>query len=66
MEPAMCNQGAIAPASGYLEGAQAACRKHGAILIFDEVITGFRLGRNSATGRFGVTPDSVDLRQGDR
>ncbi|MEY4965304.1 MAG: hypothetical protein RL274_887 [Pseudomonadota bacterium] len=57
MEPAMCNQGAIAPAPGYLEGAQAACRKHGAILIFDEVITGFRLGRNSAQGRFGVTPD---------
>jgi glutamate-1-semialdehyde 2,1-aminomutase len=57
MEPAMCNQGAIAPAAGYLEGALAACRKHGAILIFDEVITGFRLGRNSAQGRFGVTPD---------
>ena len=57
MEPAMCNQGAIAPAPGYLEGAQAACRKHGAILIFDEVITGFRLGRSSAQGRFGVTPD---------
>lgn len=57
MEPAMCNQGAIAPAPGYLEGAQAACRKHGAILIFDEVITGFRLGRASAQGRFGVTPD---------
>lgn len=57
MEPAMCNQGAIPPAPGYLEGAQAACRKHGAILIFDEVITGFRLGRNSAQGRFGVTPD---------
>jgi glutamate-1-semialdehyde 2,1-aminomutase len=57
MEPAMCNQGAIAPAPGYLEGAQAACRKHGAILIFDEVITGFRLGRGSAQGRFGVTPD---------
>ena len=57
MEPAMCNQGAIAPAPGYLEGAHALCRKHGAILIFDEVITGFRLGRNSAQGRFGVTPD---------
>ena len=57
MEPAMCNQGAIAPAPGYLEGAQAACRKHGAVLIFDEVITGFRLGRSSAQGRFGVTPD---------
>jgi glutamate-1-semialdehyde 2,1-aminomutase len=57
MEPAMCNQGAIAPAAGYLEGALAACRKHGAILIFDEVITGFRLGREGAQARFGVTPD---------
>ena len=57
MEPAMCNQGAIAPAAGYLEGALAACRKHGAILIFDEVITGFRLGRSGAQARFGVTPD---------
>ncbi len=57
MEPAMCNQGAIAPAAGYLEGAQALCRKHGAILIFDEVITGFRLGRAGAQARFGVTPD---------
>lgn len=57
MEPAMCNQGAIAPAPGYLEGALAACRKHGAILIFDEVITGFRLGREGAQKRFGVTPD---------
>lgn len=57
MEPAMCNQGAIAPASGYLEGTLAACREHGAILIFDEVITGFRLGREGAQKRFGVTPD---------
>lgn len=57
MEPAMCNQGAIAPAQGFLEGAQAACRKYGAILIFDEVITGFRLGRAGAQARFGVTPD---------
>ena len=53
----MCNQGGIAPADGYLEGALAACRKHGAILIFDEVITGFRLGRSGAQARFGVTPD---------
>ncbi len=57
MEPAMCNQGAIAPAPGYLEGALAACRRNGAILIFDEVITGFRLGRSGAQARFGVTPD---------
>lgn len=53
----MCNQGAIAPAPGYLEGALAACRKHGALLIFDEVITGFRLDRAGAQARFGVTPD---------
>ena len=57
MEPAMCNQGAIAPEAGYLEGARAACRKHGAILIFDEVITGFRLGPGGAQELFGVTPD---------
>jgi glutamate-1-semialdehyde 2,1-aminomutase len=57
MEPAMCNQGAIAPLPGYLEGALAACRKHGTLLIFDEVITGFRLGRSGAQKRFGVTPD---------
>jgi glutamate-1-semialdehyde 2,1-aminomutase len=57
MEPAMCNQGAITAAPGFLEGALAACHKHGALLIFDEVITGFRLGRSGAQGRFGVTPD---------
>lgn len=57
MEPAMCNQGAISPKAGYLEGVQAACRKHGTLLIFDEVITGFRLGRGGAQQRFGVTPD---------
>jgi glutamate-1-semialdehyde 2,1-aminomutase len=57
MEPAMCNQGAIAPLPGYLEGALAACRRHGSLLIFDEVITGFRLGRGGAQQRFGVTPD---------
>ncbi len=57
MEPAMCNQGAIAPLPGYLQGALAACRRHGALLIFDEVITGFRLGAGGAQQRFGVTPD---------
>ncbi len=57
MEPAMCNQGAIAPLPGYLEGALAACRRHGAILVFDEVITGFRLGAGGAQQRFAVTPD---------
>jgi glutamate-1-semialdehyde 2,1-aminomutase len=57
MEPAMCNQGAIAPGPGYLEGALAACRRHGTILVFDEVITGFRLHAGGAQALFGVTPD---------
>jgi glutamate-1-semialdehyde 2,1-aminomutase len=57
MEPAMCNAGSIAPLSGYLEGVRAACHETGTVLIFDEVITGFRLGPGGAQGRFGVTPD---------
>src|SRR5690606_20143613 len=47
----------IAPAPGYLQGALAACRRHGTILVFDEVITGFRLHRGGAQALFGVTPD---------
>ena len=57
MEPAMCNAGAIAPAPGYLEGAQSACRQAGSLLILDETITGFRLAPGGAQQRFGVTPD---------
>lgn len=57
MEPAMCNQGGIAPGTGYLEGALAACRKQGTLLCFDEVITGFRLAAGGGQERFGVTPD---------
>jgi glutamate-1-semialdehyde 2,1-aminomutase len=57
MEPAMCNAGSIAPLPGYLEGVRAACDETGTVLIFDEVITGFRLGPGGAQGRFGVTPD---------
>jgi glutamate-1-semialdehyde 2,1-aminomutase len=57
MEPAMCNAGSIAPAAGYLEGVRAACDESGTVLIFDEVITGFRLGPGGAQRRFGVTPD---------
>jgi glutamate-1-semialdehyde 2,1-aminomutase len=57
MEPAMCNQGAIPPAPGYLEGVRAACTRHGTVLVFDEVITGFRLHRDGAQALFGVTPD---------
>ena len=57
MEAAMCNAGAVHPAPGYLEGVREACTRHGAILIFDEVITGFRLAPGGAQQRFGVTPD---------
>ncbi len=57
MEPAMCNTGAIFPEPGYLEGVRDACRKAGTVLIFDEVITGFRVGPGGAQGRLGVTPD---------
>ena len=57
MEPAMCNAGAIEPLPGYLEGARDVCSVTGTVLIFDEVITGFRLGAGGAQGRFGVTPD---------
>lgn len=64
MEPAMCNQGGILPRPGYLEGALELCRTHGAILIFDEVITGFRLGSAGAQGYFGVTPDLATFAKG--
>lgn len=57
MEPAMCNTSVILPAEGYLAGARDACTKTGAILIFDEIITGFRLAPGGAQQRFGVTPD---------
>ncbi len=57
MEAAMCNQGAVHPLAGYLEGVREACTKTGTILIFDEVITGFRLAPGGAQELFGVTPD---------
>jgi glutamate-1-semialdehyde 2,1-aminomutase len=57
MEPAMCNTSAILPAEGYLEGVRAACSATGTVLIFDEVITGFRVAPGGAQQRLGVTPD---------
>lgn len=57
MEPAMCNAGAIHPGAGYLEGVREACTRTGTILIFDEVITGFRVAPGGAQEVFGVTPD---------
>ena len=56
-EPVMCNSGCIMPGDGFLEGLRSLCSFYGAVLIFDEVITGFRLGMSGAQGFFGVTPD---------
>lgn len=57
MEPVMCNTGVIPPAAGYLEGVRELCRRHGALLVIDEVITGFRLGLTGAQGFLGVQGD---------
>ena len=57
MEPSMCNSSAIRPAPGYLEAVRDACDRTGTVLIFDEVITGFRVGVGGAQQRLGVTPD---------
>ena len=57
MEPAMCNTSAILPEDGYLEGVRRVCNETGTLLIFDEVITGFRVGPGGAQQRLGVTPD---------
>jgi glutamate-1-semialdehyde 2,1-aminomutase len=57
VEPVAANMGLVAPAPGFLEGLRRRCDGAGALLVFDEVITGFRLGRSGAQGMFGVTPD---------
>lgn len=57
VEPVAANMGVIAPMPGFLAGLRQACDAAGALLIFDEVITGFRLARGGATEHFGVTPD---------
>ncbi len=56
-EPVMCNTGCILPKPGYLEAMREITSKHGIVLIFDEVITGFRLGLAGAQGRLGIKPD---------
>jgi glutamate-1-semialdehyde 2,1-aminomutase len=57
VEPVAANMGLVPPAPGFLQGLRDACDAAGALLIFDEVITGFRLGVGGASGYFGVTPD---------
>jgi glutamate-1-semialdehyde 2,1-aminomutase len=57
VEPVAANMGLVAPVPGFLEGLRRACDRHGALLVFDEVITGFRVGAGGATASYGVTPD---------
>ncbi|MGH2398757.1 MAG: aspartate aminotransferase family protein [bacterium] len=57
MEPIMCNSGVIMPSTGYLERVRNLCTSHDIVLIFDEVITGFRVHLGGAQALLGVTPD---------
>jgi len=57
MEPVLCNSGCLMPGDGYLAAVRDLCRRHGTLLIFDEVITGFRMGISGAQGFYSVIPD---------
>jgi glutamate-1-semialdehyde 2,1-aminomutase len=61
VEPFPANCGLILPVGGYLEELRKLCNEHGALLIFDEVMTGFRLGSGGVQERVGVTPDLTAL-----
>lgn len=61
VEPVAGNMGVAPPADGFLEALRELTRRHGVVLIFDEVITGFRIARGGAQERFGVTPDLTIL-----
>jgi glutamate-1-semialdehyde 2,1-aminomutase len=61
LEPVPANAGLYLPEPGFLEGVQALCKTHGALLIFDEVMTGFRLAPGGAQEVYGITPDLTTL-----
>jgi glutamate-1-semialdehyde 2,1-aminomutase len=61
MEPVMINNYGCVPEPGYLEGVRELCTKFGVVLIFDEVLTGFRIGLKAAQGYYGVTPDMTTM-----
>ncbi|MBK5931191.1 glutamate-1-semialdehyde 2,1-aminomutase [Halochromatium salexigens] len=61
VEPVAGNMNCIPPVPGFLEGLREVCDAHGAVLIFDEVMTGFRVARGGAQERYGVTPDLTAL-----
>lgn len=61
IEPVVGNMGCVVPDAGYLDGVRAITQKHGTLLIFDEVMTGFRVARGGAQERFGIKPDITTL-----
>ncbi len=61
LEPVAGNMGMVLPLEGYLSGLQELCHKYGALLIFDEVMTGFRVAPGGAQELFGITPDLTSL-----
>ena len=61
VEPVAGNMNLIAPQQAFLDAMRALCTKHGAVLIFDEVMTGFRVGPQCAQGYYGITPDLTTL-----
>jgi glutamate-1-semialdehyde 2,1-aminomutase len=61
LEPVVGNMGCVLPEPGFLEGLRSLCDKHGTVLIFDEVMTGFRLAKGGAQERFGITPDLTTM-----
>ena len=61
VEPVAANMGVVPPERGFLEGLRGLCDEHGALLLFDEVITGFRIAYGGAQTRYGVTPDLTAL-----
>jgi glutamate-1-semialdehyde 2,1-aminomutase len=61
VEPVVGNMGCVPPAEGFLEGLRTICSREGALLIFDEVMTGFRIAFGGAEERYGVKPDIATL-----
>ena len=61
IEPVVGNMGCVAPQDGYLQAVREITRQHGALLIFDEVMTGFRVARGGAQERYGIRPDITTL-----
>ncbi|MEZ4442843.1 MAG: glutamate-1-semialdehyde 2,1-aminomutase [Polyangiaceae bacterium] len=61
VEPVVGNMGCVPPVDGFLEAILELCREHGALSVFDEVMTGFRVHKGGAQGRFGLKPDLTAL-----